>query len=119
MEEGEASTSDDQADSTLSLSGPGGRARHHCHCRGAGGNNKEGAFAAADDNYPHRYRPHFCRGDVIELYNTESSDVQIVFPSIVMGYNYHAPVETSHGKDTAGGGGEGIGGGEGLQADIG
>ena len=116
MEEGEASTSDDRADSTSSLSGPGGRARHHRHRRGAGRDDEEGASAAAaaDDDYPHRYRPRFRRGDVVELYNTESSDVQIVFPSIVMGYNYRAPVETSQDNNTAGGGGEGVGGGDGA-----
>ena len=114
MEEGEASTSDDRADSTSSLSGPGGRARHHRHRQGAGGDDEEGASAAAADDYPHRYRPRFRRGDVVKLYNTESSDVQIAFPSIVMGYDYRAPVETSHDNDTAGSGGEGIGGGEGA-----
>ena len=114
MEEGEASTSDDRADSTLSLSGPGGQARHHRHRRGADGDDEEGTSAAATDDYPHRYRPRFRRGDVVELYNTKSSDVQIAFPSIVMGYDYRAPVETSHDNDTAGGGGEGVGGGEGA-----
>ncbi|KAL7516245.1 hypothetical protein ACHAWX_001278 [Stephanocyclus meneghinianus] len=34
---------------------------------------------------PFHYPPQFNPGDVIELYNTESRDIQIVFPSIVNG----------------------------------
>lgn len=46
---------------------------------GHSGSGGEGAPAGSSG------RPRFQSGDVIELYNTESRDVQIVFPSIVKG----------------------------------